>query len=125
MRKLIKFRYCGWGLNYCPIFFGAKSDQPMQAIPNEVKLERILSEEELFKDKPDKPTKKTFQTQTSNTCMSSNNVMIETETAVKVDFVQEEMFSKDKSTKKTFQTQSSNRFMTETETAVKVDFVRK
>ena len=83
MRKLIKFRYCGWGLNYCPIFFGAKSDQPMQAIPNEVKLERILSEEELFKDKPDKPTQKTLQTQTSNTFMT------ETETAVQVDFVQE------------------------------------
>ena len=56
--------------------------------------------------------------------MSSNNVMIETETAVKVDFVQEELFSKDKPTKKTFQTQTSNTFMTETETAVQVDFVQ-
>ena len=88
MRKLIKFRYCGWGLNYCPIFFGAKSDVPMQAKPNEVKLERILSEEELHKDKP---TKKTLQTQTSN------NGITEAAIAVQIDF--EDEVVKDEPTK--------------------------
>ena len=135
MRKLIKFRYCGWGLNYCPIFFGAKSDVPMQAKPNEVELERILSEEDLVndkptKDEPPKPIQRTFETQTSN------NFMTETDTAVQIDF--EDELVKDKPIQKTFETQDrptnpiqrtfetqtsntfmdSNNVMTETETAV-------
>ena len=93
----------------------------MQAKPNEVKLERILSEEELHKDKP---TKKTLQTQTSN------NGITEAATAVQINFEDEVVKdepTKDEPTKpiqRTFETQTSNTFMdsnnvmTETETPV-------
>ena len=59
MKNLIQFRYCGWGLKYGPIFCCCRKDQPMQAMPNDVKMNIILSEEELVK------TKTTLQTQTS------------------------------------------------------------
>ena len=126
MRKLIKFRYCGWGLNYCPIFFGAKKDQPMKAIPNEVKLERILSEEELVKS-----TKETrdFKSQTSFTSVKIEH---EAMTAVEINIdtnndafvIQKEKLVVNKSTTKgvEFSTQtsilSSNNVNGETETAV-------
>ena len=58
LKKLIKFRFCGWCFNYCPIFLGLKNDEPMQAIPNDSKMEKILS------DNP-KKSKANFQTQTS------------------------------------------------------------
>ena len=101
----------------------------MQAKPNEVELERILSEEDLVNDKPtkDEPTKpiqRTFETQTSN------NFMTETDTAVQIVFEDELVKDKpiqDRPTnpiQRTFETQTSNTFMdsnnvmTETETAV-------
>ena len=127
MRKLIKFRYCGWGLHYCPIFFGAKSDVPMQAKPNEVELERILSEEDLVNDKPtkDEPTKpiqRTFETQTSNNFMTEIDFEDE---LVKDKPIQKTFETQDRPTnpiQRTFETQTSNTFINnennETETAV-------
>ena len=43
MKDIIKFRFTSVGLRYCPIFFCTKREKPIQAIPNRVKLEEILS----------------------------------------------------------------------------------
>ena len=43
MKDVIKFRYYRFCLRYCPIFFCTKREKPIQAIPNRVKLEEILS----------------------------------------------------------------------------------
>ena len=43
MKDIIKFRFTSVGLRYCPIFFCFKREKPIQAIPNRVKLEEILS----------------------------------------------------------------------------------
>ena len=59
LKSLIKFRFCGCCFDYGPIFLGLKKDEPMQAIPNDVKMETILSEKNPQKSKAN------FQTQTS------------------------------------------------------------
>ena len=81
MKNLIRFRYCGWGLKYCPIFCCCQRDQPMQAIPNDVKMNMILSEEELVK------TKTTLQTQTSFVSNNHVNQEDKTMTTLQTSFV--------------------------------------
>ena len=56
LKNLTRFEFCGCGLKFCPIFFCCKKDEPMQAIPDEIEMNRCLSEN---------LPKHTMQTQTS------------------------------------------------------------
>ena len=48
----------------------------------QINFEDEVVKDEPTKDEPTKPIQRTFETQTSNTFMDSNNVMTESETAV-------------------------------------------
>ena len=61
LKNLIHFQFCGCGYRNCPVIFGMKPDQPMQAIPDDDEMEKLLSDA------------KNMQTQTSVINLQNND----------------------------------------------------
>ena len=67
LKSLIRVQFCGCGWRNLPIFCCCKKDVPMQAIPDDIEMQRFLSDEDITNNEPTKKSRAgvPIQTQTS------------------------------------------------------------